>query len=403
MRGLGASLLGILLLVDSGAHAADGSDPLRDALSATRPIVDLRLRLEDVEQEGLPEEADATTLRARLGFETGKAWNTALLAEGEFVWPLTTDYNSTLNGKTQFPVVADPESYEVNRLQLVNTSLADTTVTIGRQRIIHDEHRFVGNVGWRQNEQTFDALRIVNQSAKHLNVDLTYLNQVNRVFGKDSPVGRYAGDSYLANAAYQFALGKLTAFAYLLDFNEAPSDSSSTVGARFWGEHALGKGKLSGQATFARQHEYADNPLDYRDDYYQAELIGTLNAWSAGFGVEVLEGDGVRGFSTPIATLHLYQGWADKFLTTPADGIRDVYATAKFARKPFRMLDSVAAVATFHEFAAERGSTDYGSELDLQLQAKWHRWIGIVKYADYRADRFATDTDKLWIQVELSY
>jgi hypothetical protein len=403
MRTPDARALAVLLLVQGGVAVADESGQLREALSATKPIADLRLRLEDVEQQGLPEEADATTLRARLGFDTGKAWNSALLAEAELVWPWTTDYNSTLNDKTQYPVVADPESYEVNRLQLVNTSLAETTVTIGRQRIIHDEHRFVGNVGWRQNEQTYDGLRIINQSVKHLNVDLTYLNQVNRVFGKDSPQGRYTGDSFLANLTCQFPVGKLNAFAYLLDFEQAPSDSTSTVGARYSGEHALGKGKLAGQATFARQQEHADNPLDYRDDYYQLELIGTLDAWSLGGGIEVLEGDGVKGFTTPIATLHIYQGWADKFLTTPANGIRDVYATAKFARKPFRLFDSLAALATFHEFSAERTSADYGSELDLQLQAKWHRWTGMVKYSDYRADGFATDTDKLWIQVELSY
>jgi hypothetical protein len=391
------------LLVTQLFAATEELGALRQAFDETKPIVDLRLRLEDVEQQGLPEEADATTLRGRLGFETGKAWDTALLAEAELVWPLTTDYNSTLNGKTQFPVVADPESYEVNRLALINTSIPDTTVTLGRQRIIHDEHRFVGNVGWRQNEQTFDALRLINRSVAHLTLDLTWLNQVNRVFGKDSPQGRYTGNSYLANLAYQFPIGTLTAFGYLLDFEEAPSDSSTTVGLRFSGERVVGPVKLAGQATYAAQEERAANPLDYRDDYYHAELLGTFHGWSLGGGVEILEGDGVKGFSTPIATLHLFQGWADKFLTTPADGIRDRYATVKFSTRSLRALDAFAAIASYHDFGAEHRSTDYGTELDLQLQAKWHRWTGIVKYASYDADTFATDTDKLWVQLEMVY
>lgn len=394
---------GALLTATRLFAATDEMGGLRQAFDETRPIVDLRLRLEDVEQQGLSEEADATTLRGRLGFETGNAWNTSLLAEAELVWPLTTDYNSTLNGKTQFPVVADPESYEVNRLALINTSIPDTTVTLGRQRIIHDEHRFVGNVGWRQNEQTFDALRFINRSIAHLTLDLTWLNQVNRVFGKDSPQGRYHGDSYLANLAYQFPIGTLTAFGYLVDFEEAPSDSSTTVGLRFAGERAVGPLTLSGQATYAAQEDRAANPLDYRDDYYHAELIGTSHGWSVGAGVEVLEGDGVKGFATPIATLHLYQGWADKFLTTPPDGIRDAYATLKFATKSLGVLDSFGAIASYHDFDAEHRSTNYGAELDLQLLAKWHRWTGVVKYASYDADQFATDTDKLWFQVELVY
>ena len=383
--------------------ATDEMGGVRQAFEETKAIVDLRLRLEDVEQQGLSEEADATTLRGRLGFETGKAWKTSLLAEAELVWPLTTDYNSTLNGKTQFPVVADPESYEVNRLAFINTSIPDTTVTLGRQRIIHDEHRFVGNVGWRQNEQTFDALRVINRSVSKLTVDVTWLNQVNRVFGKDSPQGRYTGDGYLANLAYRFPIGTLTAFGYLLDFAEAPGDSTTTVGLRFAGEQSAGPVKLSGQATYATQEDRAGNPLEFRDDYYHAELLGTLHGWSVGAGVEVLEGDGVKGFTTPIATLHLYQGWADKFLTTPVDGMQDSYAILKFARKPFALIDALSAIASYHVFESERLATAYGTELDLLLQAKWHRWTGIVKYSSYDADQFATDTDKLWVQVELVY
>ena len=42
---------------------------------------------------------------------------------------------------------------------------------------------------------------------------------------------------------------------------------------------------------------------------------------------ESLEGNGARGFSTPLATLHAFQGWADVFLNTPADGVDDASLT----------------------------------------------------------------------------
>ena len=126
------------------------------------------MRAEFVDQTPLAEDADAATLRLRAGFESGKAWNTTLLAEGEFVTPFDGDYRAdpARATRTAFPVVADPESYEVNRLQLTNTALPGTTLTLGRQRIVLDDHRFVGNVGWRQNEQTFDAVRVVNRSVR---------------------------------------------------------------------------------------------------------------------------------------------------------------------------------------------------------------------------------------------
>lgn len=385
------------------ADPADPVEPVSAALRATKPIADLRLRSEQVEQDGLPEEADALTLRARLGFETGKAWNWSLLAEAELLWPLVSDYNSTVNGKTQFPVVSDPESYEVNRLALVNTSLPGTTLTFGRQLILQDNQRFVSPADWRQNEQSFDAVRILNQSVSHLVIDLSYVNQINRVFGKESPTGRYTGDNFLANIAYQTPAGRFAAFAYLLDLEQAPTDSSTTIGLRYSGDWELSAIKMSGFATLARQEDGGDNPLTFRDDYLAAELTATVRQWSVGAGIEVLAGDGVKGFSTPLATLHKFQGWADKFTTTPVDGIDDRYLSLGYARKPLGVLDSLSATAVYHQFEAERVSADFGSEIDLVVQAKRRNWSALVKYADYQADGFATDTHKFWAQLEYVY
>ncbi|HEX5688720.1 MAG TPA: hypothetical protein VFX76_01905, partial [Roseiflexaceae bacterium] len=81
---------------------------LADDVDMLRPIADIRLRYEAVEQVPQVADADAVTLRSRLGVETAKVWGTTLLAEGEFVWPLLDHYNSTVNGHTRYPVVADP-------------------------------------------------------------------------------------------------------------------------------------------------------------------------------------------------------------------------------------------------------------------------------------------------------
>jgi hypothetical protein len=367
---------------------AEGLQPALSAARETKPIIDLRLRSESVDQDGMNEEAHAMTLRARMGFETGKAWNTTLLVEGDLLWPFDSS-----------PVVADAETYELNRLQLTNTSIADTIVTIGRQRINLDDQRFVGNVGWRQNEQTYDSVRVVNKTIANLTVDLSYLDQVNRVFGKDSPVGRYHGSSYLANVSYQMPVGKLTGFAYLLDFEEAPRDSSETFGLRFTGERPVKKVKLAWVASFARQQERANNPLSYEADYYTAELTGTFRQYSLGAGYEMLEGNGVKGFATPLATLHKFDGWADKFLTTPPNGLERRFVTLGYLKKGFAALDTLSATLVYHEFRSDRLNLDYGSEIDLQLQAKWHRFSGLLKYADYRAETFATDTAKYWAEI----
>ncbi len=380
-----------------------------DFASGAKPLLDTRLRYESVEQDSLSSTAQALTLRGRLGFESGKVAGTTLLAEGEFVRPLVDDYNSTINGDTAHPVVADPSSSELNRLQLTNTSLPSTTVTVGRQRIVLDDHRFVGNVGWRQNEQTFDALRIVNKSVPRLTLDLTYLDQVNRVFGRDSAQGRSYGDSVLANVSYAMAPGKLTGFAYRIDIQPlagvagAVRDSSQTFGLRFSGAHAVDAVTLSYVASYASQRDAARNPLSFDLDYRLGEIKASYGAYSLGAGVEILQGDGAKGFTTPLATLHAFQGWADEFLATPADGIDDRYVTAAISRQRWSALDAFSLVTSYHRYAAERGSLRYGSEIDLQAQAKWRRLTGTLKYAGYRADRLFTDTVKWWLQLDYTW
>ena len=390
------ALLGILIATQVSAE----EQSLQQAIAQTKPIIDLRLRYETVDQDKIAKNADAVTLRARLGFQTGKAWNTQLLAEAGLMWALVSDYNSTTNGKTQYPVVADPDNYAINRLQLTNTTLPATTVVLGRQLINLDDQRFIGSVNWRQNEQTFNALRVTNGSLHNLTVDLTFFNQVNRVFGKDSPVGSYRGSSYLGNVSYQSAPGKLTAFAYLLDLDQAPRDSSQTYGLRFAGSHAWQGITWGYSASYATQSEYANSPLNYEDDYQALELSATRSGFSLTAGLERLDGNGVKGFTTPLATLHKFQGWADKFLTTPVNGVEDQYLALGYVRKPAGALDSLSFAAVGHQFNSERLSIDYGSELDLLAQVTYHRYALILKYADYNADAFATDTQKVWLQLE---
>ena len=394
------------------ASAAQAAEPqsLQTALTGTKPLLDLRLRTENVDQDGIPNDAHGTTLRARLGFETGKAWKTSLLVEGEGVLPIQKDYrpDPTIPSMTAYPVVPDAEGYEINRFQLTNTSLPGTTLTLGRQRIALDDQRFVGPVGWRQNEQTFDALRVVNKSVKNLTIDATYFTKVNRVFGEDSPQGDYEGDSGLVNVAYQTGAGKITAFNYLLDFEPivgvpaAVRDSTNTYGFRFAGEQPAEKGKLAYAFSVARQSDYADNPLNFSLDYVFAEAIATLGRYSFGAGIEILEGDGAKGFTTPLATLHKFQGWADKFLATPPNGIKDQYVTGGISFKGVGGFETLSVTAAFHDYDAQRTSVEYGDELNLSVAAKFKKLNVLLKFADYQQGQLASarDTQKVWGQVE---
>ncbi|MGE0666239.1 MAG: hypothetical protein AB7O49_06740 [Sphingomonadales bacterium] len=393
---LAAGLAAAAVGTGSAAHASE----FGVAVAQTKPILDVRVRYENVDQANFLQEADALTLRVRAGFETGKAWDTSFLAEFDWVESIVGDYNSTANGKTMFPTVADPQDVELNRLQLTNGSLPQTTITLGRQRINLDDQRFVGNVGWRQNEQTFDAVRVVNKSIPKLTVDLAYLIQVNRIFGPDSVQGRWNGDNFLANAGYDLGFGTLSVFGYWLNFRESAVNSSQTFGARFSGKQSFSGVTLNYAASVATQSDWKNNPIDYSVMYYMAEGSAAWKGIMVGGGWESLGGDGVKGFATPLATLHKFQGWADVFLTTPAGGITDTYAKAGYTMKNVGPFSSVSLLSFYHWFDSENGGADLGQEFDISLTAAYKKFEFTVKFADYDAETFGVDTQKIWFQID---
>lgn len=382
------------------AHAAE---TFGEALREGDVLFDLRARYESVEQGGFGSEADALTSRLRAGFQTAPLEGTAFLVEGVVVDDLEDAYDSTTNGQTQYPVVADPADFAaVNRLTVTNKSLERTTLTFGRQRIAHDDQRFVGNVGWRQHEQTFDGLRAQWAGAK-VKTDVAYAAQINRVFGPDSPQGKWEGDVVLASFAYTLPVGTVTLFDYYVDVDEAPGASTNSVGLKLAGSKPVGNLTSTYSLAVAEQGEAGANHADLDAGYKLVEGGLTFAKLGVALGLEVLGGDGVAAFSTPLATLHAFQGWADKFLATPAAGLADAYLRVNYPlgkRGPFA---SVAAIAVFHDYEADFGSAHFGEELDFQLVARTERMALTAKYADYRADALFTDTRKLWLSIDYAF
>jgi hypothetical protein len=402
----------------SSAFAQQAPAAVPAAKSAATPIeaikegevkLHFRYRYENVDQDNALEEADASTLRSRLTYTTlgYKGWQAQV--EVDDVSTIgNDDFNSTSNNETDYSVVADPEGTEFNQAWL-SWSGCDTVVKGGRQRILLDNERFVGGVGWRQNEQTFDGGSIVNKSIRDTTLTYSYIDNVNRVFGPDDGtqeiwLGDWDSAIHLMNASYAgLPFGTLTAYGYLMDIESADAQSNETYGLRFAGKQALGKTvSLLYTLEYARQEDYADNPVEYDADYYMVEAgLALPAAVTLNLGQEMLEGDEEsrgKAFRTPLATLHKFQGWADVFLATPSGGIQDSYASASV------VVAGVTAQAVWHDFEAEDGGASYGDELDLSLTRKFGQYFtGMLKYADYSADGFAVDTQKFWLQLQFDF
>lgn len=388
------------------AAAPEAPKPtLANPLAGGKARAEFRYRFENVEQEPFAEDAYASTLRSRIGFDSG-SWNGfAATLEFDNVTVLGDDdkYNSTTNGVTNRPTILDPEYTEVNQAYLQYKQGSFTGI-LGRQRIVLDNHRFIGNVGWRQNEQTYDAVTLKTTALAKTALQYSYIQNVNRVSGPDegSQPANYHGGVHALNGKVELgALGALTGFGYLLDLDNARALSSSTYGVHWAGAYKVSDAtKLNWIASYATQSDYADNPNDYDADYYLLEGGATFGAYGLKAGYEVLGGDTVPGhaFQTPLATLHAFQGWADKFLTTPAGGVEDLYlgGSATFGKLTLNLV--------WHDYKAEATDLDYGSEWNASAGWKFGKnYELLAKYADYGADDFATDTTKAWLQFSASF
>ncbi len=403
------SLTSILVLsscvVAPAALAQESVVSLEEAVKASKVLANFRLRYEGADFDNGTSSADALTIRSRVGLETGAFLGTKLLVEFDHVEDLAGNFNDTVNGNTGYAVIADPNVTELNRLQLTNTGLPDTKITIGRQRIILDDARFVGNVGWRQNEQTYDALRVTNKSIKGLTLDATYVDQVNRIFGDEAASGRFESDSWLLNAGYKVPVEgmsvKVSAFAYLLDLSNAGL-SSDTIGAQI----SAKKGPLGFTGRYATQSDSGANPVDYTANHYFAEANFKQKGFSGAIGYEVLgaDDDSDGRFTTPLATLHKFNGFADVFLGTPTAGLEDLYVKGGYKTGPVGALPFINMFAVYHDYKSDEGSIDLGSEIDAVVATKLGKKVGLLfKYANYKQGDAGTPFDRSRYSVQLDY
>lgn len=367
------------------------------------------MRYEHVDQDGIAAKADALTMRVRAGAQaTGGALSATVIAQGNLA--VVDRYYDGLDGAATRPLVADPQNVALYIAQL-QYKTRGATLTAGRQKIALDDERFVGNVAFRDNAQTFDAVRAEVAPARGLKFDVSYAWSVRTIWGIDGHGARQqavGGDNVFANLSWETPLGTLSGFAYLVDQDESAVQafrlSSQTYGARLAGTHAFGKAiKLAYQASYARQSDWHRNPERYGADYWLADAVLDVKGWKANAGYEVLGADAGKpftSFQTPLGTNFKFQGWADKFLATPADGVRDLYVGGGYAARQLGALSAITLQATWHRFESDRLERHYGNEIDLLASAKLRRTTIALRYAHYDAKALATDTDKVWVQFD---
>jgi len=417
---LSASLLA--LSVVSGSALAGVTQDVEDALNFYHygkngaVKFDLNTRWENVDQDrGTQKTANAVTSRLRAGLLSPVFHGIQGYAEYEGNLAMVDDYNSTRNSNTRYSTIADPEKSELNQLWLSYAGIPDTLIKGGRQRIKLDDDRFIGNVGWRQMETTFDSVLVThnNQQLFGLTVNAGYIGNVQTFTATNERI-----EAPILNVNYKVGdYGNLVGYGYWLNYTERENyeKSSETYGLRMTNFQKPGDTlKLSDNygvvytAEWGHQEDYGHGPTKYSVD--RLNLMGGLTAYNLTFqgAIEQLDGKGLnKTFDTPLGTNHAFQGWADIFLVTPKNGIRDVFGTmiSTFDR------GEVILTGTYHNFTDDTGQLKYGDEWDFSALKKFGKHYSVLaKYAYYSADNYNaadtftnTDTQKIWLQGNISF
>jgi hypothetical protein len=399
-----AAAAGGALFTALAAPAFAGTD-FTKAMTEGKVNADIRARHEYVDADGLSDGA-ADTVRTRLGYTTGDFYNVSGMLEVENVTnAFSEDYNDGANGKTTRVSIADPETTEVNQAYLQYKAF-DSTLRGGRQVISLGDERFMGDSGWRQNQTTFDAVRLQSKFVKHLDANYVYVDKMRNNLGDETATGERDSRSHVINLETDIIPHvTTTGFAYLIDLeNDAPTLSSDTYGIQADVDYELcDNWSLLGTATYANQTDAGRNPSDYDLNFYRAIGGVGYKSLTTKVGYEVVEGDGTRSVTMPFADGNKTHGRSDVInsKTTIANGLEDLYVQAEVeVGGVHEYVNGISVGGEYHTFDAENGSADYGSEYDVYISKKFgkHYYADIV-YANYDADTFSVDTQKLIFQV----
>jgi hypothetical protein len=386
-------------LVTPIAYSDELALSLTDAINDGKFLLHTHTRAEAVDDSATNnKDASAITHRTYLGYETGKINHFSARIAFENIVHLMDDFSVPGETPRGFDVVADPEGTEVEEAFITYTGFDKTAIKVGRQYLTYRPaplHRFIGTVPWRQNWQSMDAISIENKSIDNLTINYAYVDNVNRIFGEDNPNRDLADSpmsSHLVNLQYEGSpIGSIEGFYYHLDYDKdtlaGPFTDRSTLGVKIQGKRDISDtlgftylGEVSHQRAIKDNQTSFDSANQYRVELgvNSKTDFDLVKKPGIKFGYEVLESDGGLSFATPLATVHAFQGWADRFIGFPNAGVQDLYVAASGT-----LIGGIKLVAIFHDFSTDAGNSDYGQEFDFQATKKFGKWALSFKHANY--------------------
>ena len=425
MKRLLLSMAAVPLMVGGlsvSASAADGVNILNDV----KMKGEIRPRYETAQvSQNNKDRANAFTARTHISVTGGLLGVEGLTAtvglQGVNNFGYTEYAPAKTNGTKKYDVIADNQGAMLSEAS-VDYTMGKTALHAGRSQVNLDNQRFIGTVGWRQMERSYDTIYAADNSVKNLSLLAAYVYGFAGVTGTETT----GTNSILLHAAYTVMPElKITAYDYMLAVGKQGVDSD-TYGLALTGKVNAGA-KLSYRAEYAVQKdptmELGTKNLKADADYYNLDLGANISGVLAGVNYELLSGaNGSKTtFKPTLGTNHKFNGWADVFYVsaTPSGGLKDANVRLGYKAKGFGKV-----LAVYHNFTADEkmaaattGTTDdLGSEIDVVYANAipgFKNLKGLVKYASYSKGKAAEpagtkatwnhDKSVGWIQLDYKF
>jgi len=369
-----------------------------DFVKGSAVDLNFRFRTESVDTDSTKETALANTLKSRLTFKSADIAGLSVLIEGDNVFHINDDFNDKENGNTEYNLVLDQETTQLNQAYAQFVGF-DSTIKAGNQRILLDNQRHVGGVAFRQDEATFDAVSISSKAFDNLTIFAAIANNRNTITNDNTEESinllnvKYSIDQDVSASVFYYGIKDVGQPDSGTDFDTFGIRSSGAIeGIRF-------------EAELATQNKTTAAGGDFDSLYYHINAGTKLGAVKATLGYEAFGSDnGEAAFATPLGTNHKFLGWSDAFLTGgDNDGIQDFYASG------VSMISGIKLVAQFHNFSTAENGDALGNELGFMMNKNFSNYSANLKVAQYLASDYAennlskADTTKIWFTASAKF
>ncbi|MBM4341832.1 MAG: alginate export family protein [Deltaproteobacteria bacterium] len=275
---------------------------------------------------------------------------------------------------------------------LVPLGVQGLSLQLGKQEIILDQHRIVGNLDWTMRARRFDAARLrYAQDAWDVSGFAALITERDAVDGDGHVPAGGAGDVYFGGVHGKYAVGKIAKVS-LMSLARKNDTAVKTANELRLTEGLFAEGKVADVSFMAEFYQQLGH---LGDKDISASMLGVRAAYSlpapgtptVGLFFEDLSGDGnaPNAFELNYGTNHRWYGEMDYFLAFGKDtlqrGLRDMGVT--LSASPAAGLSVGLDVHLFatHALAGDalkaagdkQPETDLGKEVDVRLLWKFQK------------------------------